>query len=65
MNSWTEKRPLLYDGDFFVCWLEDEPPQATSVGAEGNPDAPPTSGWVVTVEYNCSPAVEEGGDNRQ
>ena len=53
------------DGDFFVCWLDDEPPQAASVGAERNSAAPPTSEWVVTVEYNCSPAVDEVGDNRQ
>ena len=53
-----------YDGDFFACWLEDEPPQATSVETEGNPDASPTTGWVLTVEYNCSPAAE-GGGNRQ
>ena len=38
-----------YDGDFFACWLEDEPPQATSVETEGNPEASPTSGWVLTV----------------
>ena len=53
------------DRDFFVCWLDDEPPQAGSVAAEGNSAASPISEWVVTVEYNCSPAVDNEGDNRQ
>ena len=54
-----------YDGDFFACWLEDEPQKATSVATEGNPEASPASGWVLTVEYNCSPSDVEGVGNRQ
>ena len=54
-----------YDGDFFVCWLDDEPPQAAGVAAEGNLAASPIPEWVVTVEFNCSPAVDDEGDNRQ
>ena len=54
-----------YDGDFFVCWLDDEPPQAAGAAAEGNLAASPISEWVVTVEFNCSPAVDDEGDNRQ
>ncbi len=53
------------DGDFFVCWIDDEPPQASGVVAESDSAAPPASEWLVTVEFNCSPVVDSAGDNRQ
>ena len=57
--------PTAYDGDFFACWLEAEPQKATSVATEGNPAGSSASGWVPTVESNCSPPAADGVDNRQ
>ena len=54
-----------YDGNFFACWLEAEPHKATSVAAEENPAGSSASGWVPTVESNCSPPAADGVDNRQ
>ena len=56
---------FTYDGDFLVCWLDDEPPQASGLEVEGNLAASPISEWIVTVEFNCSPAVDNADDNRQ
>ena len=53
-----------YDGDFFACWLEAEPQMSTSVATEGN-SVSSTSGWVPTIEYNCSSPTTAGIDNRQ
>ena len=53
-----------YDGDFFACWLEAEPQMSTSVATGGN-SVSSTSGWVPTIEYNCSSPTAAGIDNRQ
>ena len=53
-----------YDGDFFACWLEAEPQMSTSVATGGN-SVSSTSGWVATVEYNCSSPTAAGVDTRQ
>ena len=54
-----------YDGDFFACWLEAEPQMSTSVATGGNSADSSTSGWVPTVECNCSSPTAAGVDNRQ
>ena len=54
-----------YDGDFLVCWLDDEPSQASGLEAVGSLAASSVSEGIVTVEVNCSHAVDNTGDNRQ
>ena len=53
-----------YDGDFFACWLDAEPQMSTSVVTGGNPGFS-TSGWELTIEYNCCSSPAAGSDNRQ
>ena len=54
-----------YDGDFFVCWLDDEAPQAAGMEAVSSFAASAVSKWIVPVEVNCSNAVDTTDDNRQ
>ena len=59
------KEIYTYDGDLLVCWLNDEPSQASGLEAVGSLAASSVSEWIVTVEVNCSHAVDNTGDNRQ
>ena len=61
----NREETYTYDGDFLVCWLDDEPSQASGLEAEGSLAASPISEWIVTVEVNCSHAVDNTDDNRQ
>ena len=62
----TKRRLITQTGIDMVCgWLEAEPQMATSVATGGNPADSSTSGWVLTVEYNCSSPTAAGVDNRQ
>ena len=54
-----------YDGDFLVCWLDGETSQASGMEAVGSLAASSVSEWIVTVEVNCSHAVDNTDDNRQ
>ena len=56
---------FTYDGDFLVCWLDDEPSQASGLEAVGSLAALSVSEGIVTVEVNCSHAFDNTGDNRQ
>ena len=54
-----------YDGDFLICWLDDEPSQLSGLEAVGSLVASSVSEGIVTVEVNCSPVIDYTGDNRQ
>ena len=61
----NEDEISTYDGDFFVCWLDDETPQAAGIEAVSSLAASAVSEWIVTVEVNCSHALDTTDDNRQ
>ena len=61
----NEDEIYTYDGDFFVCWLDDETPQAAGIEAVSSFAASTVSEWIVTVEVNCSRTVDTTDGNRQ
>ena len=56
---------LTYDGDFLVCWVDDEPTLASEVEEVGSLAAFVVSEGIGSVEVNCSHAFDNTGDNRQ